>query len=107
MRRRIAVAVGLALMVALAVAWNLPAKDKETRWAYVENQTDNEFRLNYEEMVSGQKYKRQTPLWPGWERRVDATALQSEVCAWRLPDNKPAEKVGCRTLRPGDHWVIH
>ena len=107
MRKRIAVAVGLALMVALAVAWNLPAKDKETHWAYVENQTNDEFRLIYEETASGQKVKRQVPLYAGSTRRVDATALQGELCAWRLPEMKPAEKVGCRTLRPGDHWVIH
>lgn len=107
MRMRIAVAVGLALMVALAVAWNLPASNKETRWAYVENQTDDEFRLTYEVTVSGQKMKRQEPLWPGFTSKVDAAALQGEVCAWRLPELKPAEKVECRTLRPGDHWVIH
>ena len=107
MKRRIAVAVGLALMVALAVAWHLPAKAKETHWAYVENQTSDEFRLTYEETVSGQKVKRQVPLWPGYTRNVDASALQGEVCVWRLPEMKPAEKMGCRTLRPGDHWVIH
>jgi hypothetical protein len=107
MVRRIVVASVFALMLASAGAWRLPAKESETRWAFVENQTSDEFRLTYEETADGQKAKRQVPLYPGYMRRVDATALLGEVCAWRVPEMKPAEKVGCRILKPGDRWVIH
>lgn len=107
MKKLIVLVSVVALMATLLAGWSLLAKDRETRWAYVENQTEEEFRLTYEETASGMKVKRQVPLWPGYTRRVDATLLQGEVCAWRLPEMKPAEKVACRTLRPGDHWVIH
>jgi hypothetical protein len=80
---------------------------KETRWAYVENQTNDTLTLAYESTVNGQKAKTQDPLYPGQVKRFDATIINGEVCVWRADELRPAEKLACRTLSPGDRWVIH
>ncbi len=98
----------LGMVLAVHVALSLRAQGKEDRWAYVENQTNGSIALRYDEVVAG-GFKASTGVhvYPGETKRLDTTVIQGEVCAWGAEEYKPAEKIGCRTLRPGDRWVIH
>jgi hypothetical protein len=97
----------LCLALAAGLFVGLSPAAKETRWAFVENQTNDTLTLAYEETINGQKAKSQVPLYSGQVRRLDTTSVKGEVCVWRADEYKPAEKLGCKTLSPGDHWVIH
>jgi hypothetical protein len=97
----------LSLLLLLGVAMAAGSAAKETRWAYVENQTGDYIALRFTEVVpGGNKATTGIQVHPGETKRLDATAIDGEVCAWRAKELQPAEKIGCRTLRPGDRWVV-
>jgi len=102
------VSVILAAAFVLGAAVLVSAAGKETRWAYVENQTNSDIVVAYEEVTTnGNRAKTQIRVSPGETARFDTTVIQGEACAWGGKEYSPSEKIGCRTLRPGDHWVIH
>lgn len=105
MKSLIALAAAIALVAALVSGPCVQAKD--SRWAYVENQTSDTVTLAYEETREGYRAKSRTPVYPGQVIRLDAATIEGEICAWRAYLAKPAEKVACRTLNPGDRWVIY
>jgi hypothetical protein len=106
MRKFVVSAAVLLLVTGLFAAWGVSAQDKDSRWAYVENQTGDGITLSYAEKVDGDAAKSQLPVLSGATVKLDTTVVKGEVCAWRMPPLKPAEKIGCRALSAGDHWVI-
>lgn len=107
MRRLFLLTACLALFALLLAGLQIGAANKQTRWAYVDNQTNDSLALAYDENIDGQTAKSRSVVYAGQMIRLDTTKLTGEVCAWRTPDLKPAEKIACRTLRPGDHWVVY
>lgn len=107
-QRNLWACVLLGLLLALGASSLLGAADRETRWAYVENQTNSTIALRFDEVVAGgHRATTGVRVYAGENKKLDATTIQGEVCAWGAQEYKPAEQIGCRTLRPGDHWVIH
>jgi hypothetical protein len=105
--RAIPALFALALLMGLAIS--PAASDRETRYAFVVNQTNETIVLAYDEMISGNKARSQEQVYPGQTKRLDTTKVQGDVCAWDAREGslEPAKKLDCRTLSPGDHWVIH
>ena len=101
--------VFLVLAMALGLAPGLSAGEKETRYAFITNQTDNIIVLAYDETISGNKARSAVQVYVGETKRLDATKIDGEVCAWdsREGSLQPAQKIECRRLAPGDNWVIH
>ncbi len=106
--RKWLVATILLCMAVLALpALVAYAQDGNSRPATVENQTSDVIMLTYQESDGAYTSKNQVPLYPGERKNLNANRIQGEVCAWSAKEYQPTEKVGCRTLRPGDFWVIH
>jgi len=106
MKKFTVLAVVLLLAIGLAAVSGLSAQQGAARLAIVENQTGDGITLSYAETVGGSASKSQVPLRQGQTIQLDPAKLQGEVCAWKMPPLKVAEKIGCRTLKAGDHWVI-
>jgi len=106
MKKFIVVTAVLLLAIGLSAVSGLSAQQGNARLAIVENQTGDGITLNYAETVSGTTSKSQVPLRQGQTIQLDPAKIQGEVCAWKMPALKVAEKIGCRTLKAGDHWVI-
>jgi hypothetical protein len=100
---------GLVLALAAAAGAVLrPAPlASETRWALVVNETSDTVFLTYTEIIDGMTVKSQGPVYAGRSKRLDAAAIQGEVCAWTQKEFKPTQKLACRELKPGETWIIH
>jgi hypothetical protein len=99
----------LVLALVLGFASGLAAGEKETRYAFITNQTNDIVVLRYDEIISGNKAKSAVQVYVGETKRLDTTKLDGEVCAWDAREGslKPAQQIGCKRLQPGDHWVLH
>ncbi len=99
----------LMLALALGVTSGLAAGDRETRYAFVTNQTSDIVVLRYDEIISGNKAKSAVQVYVGETKRLDTTKIEGEVCAWDAREGslQPAQKIDCKRLQPGDRWVIH
>ncbi len=100
-------ALPILLLVALLLGTLIQAAAKETRYAKVENQTNDVIFVTYKEVVAGNPAKVQIQLYPGELRRLDLTRVEGEVCAWGGKEYEPTKKIDCRSLTPGDTWTIH
>ena len=99
----------LVLAFLLGLAVSPAAADQETRYAFVINQTNDILVLRYDEIISGNKAMSAVQIYAGETKRLDATKIDGDVCAWdaREGSMEPAKKLECRRLSPGDRWVIH
>ncbi len=99
----------LVLAMVLGFASGLAAGDKETRYAFITNQTADIVVLRYDEMISGNKAKSAVQVYVGETKRIDTTKIDGDVCAWDAREGslQPAKQIGCKRLQPGDRWVIH
>lgn len=99
----------VVLSLVLGFASGLAAGEKETRYAFITNQTADIVVLRYDEIVSGNKAKSAVQIYVGETKRLDTTKLDGEVCAWDAREGslQPAQKIDCKRLQPGDRWVIH
>ena len=105
--KRFKMAVPVLFLFALVLTMALRPKAAETRYAKVENQTNDVVFVTYKEVVAGNPAKVQIQLYPGEWRRLDLSRVEGEVCAWGGKEYEPTEKIGCRNLTPGDTWTIH
>jgi hypothetical protein len=103
--------ISMLLVMALMLGFTsgLAAGTKETRYAFITNQTADIVVLRYDETVSGNKAKSAIQIYVGETKRVDTTKIDGEVCAWDAREGslQPAQQIGCKRLQPGDHWVLH
>jgi len=104
---RAGMALPVLLLVALMLGIAIQPAAKETRYARVENQTNDVIFVTYKEVVAGNPAKVQIQLYPGESRRLDLTRVEGEVCAWGGKEYEPTKKIDCRSLTPGDTWTIH
>ncbi len=100
-------ALPILLLVALMLGMAIQPAAKETRYAKVENQTNDVIFVTYKEVVAGNPAKVQIQLYPGEWRRLDMNMVEGEVCVWGGKEYEPTKKIGCRSLTPGDTWTIH
>ncbi len=111
MRKNVARCIWLAALLVLAASLGSAiapaASGAETRWALIVNQTNDTVIITYTEVVNGMVAKSQGPVYAGGSKRLDTSSLQGEVCAWAGKEFEPSKKIGCRTLNPGDTWIIH
>lgn len=106
-RNRLVPRALFCLAVLILPALLLTAQERDSRPATVENQTSDVIILTYQESDGAYSSKNQVQLYPGERKRLNVSRIQGEVCAWGAKEYRPAEKIGCRTLRPGEYWVIH
>lgn len=106
-RNRLIAATLVGLAILLLPGLLLHGQGRDSRPATVENQTSDTIILTYQESDGAYSSKNQVQLYPGERKRLNVSRIQGEVCAWGAKEYEPAEKIGCRTLRPGEYWVIH
>jgi hypothetical protein len=99
----------LVLALLLGFTSGFAAGDKETKYAFITNQTNDIVVLRYDEIISGNKAKSAVQIYVGETKRLDTTKVEGEVCAWDAREGslQPAQKIDCKRLQPGDRWVIH
>jgi hypothetical protein len=106
-RARSAMLALAAVVLFVGVATSVAADDDGPAWAYVENQRNEIVILQYSQVTSTASSTSILEVYPGRTQRFDVNKLDGDVCAAVEDDPNPAKSLGCRTLTPGQRWVIY
>ncbi len=96
----------LSLGLMLGLLLGIPVLAGEKDEILIENKRDETIVLKMKEILGGNSAETIRDVYSGQTIRLDPDKIEGEVCAYRAGDLELPEKLGCRTLTAGDHWVI-
>jgi len=94
----------VGLMLGLLAGFPVLAGDGNE--ATIENRRDEIIVIKMTETLGEMPAETIMEVQPGQTISYETSDVDGEVCAYRGDELEQPEKLGCRTLEPGETWVI-